>query len=163
MYLNFINNDLKEKGDMIQYFKMVEEMDVSIWNIQNKNISEGLNMKLHPIVPYTIFEKVKELPIDKIKKDYPFQSKKWAFLEENKPVLKNYRKMSNDEKKQMEILFGKLKLDTNEKLNFEDISDEEELSEFSDSEEEEVDEGLEGYLYKPESDLSEPQNEQYKF
>ena len=38
---------------------------------------------------------------------------------------------------------------------FEDISDEEELSEFSDSEEEEVDEGLEGYLYKPESDLSE--------
>ena len=150
MYLHFINNDLKEKQDMINYFQMVEEMDVFVWNVQNKNISEGLNIKIHPVVPYTIFESGKQIPIDKIKREYPFQSKKWAFLEENKPVLKNYRVMTKDEKKQVEILFAKLKFDKTE-INFEDISDEEELSTFSDSsdEEDEKDEGLEGFLYNP--------------
>ena len=150
MYLNFIKNDLKQKNDMIQYFKMVEEMEVFVWKVQNKNISEWLNVKLHPEVPYSIFEKGKEIPIDRIKKEYPLQSKKWAFLEENKPVLKNYRTMTKDEKKQVEILFSKLKLDKSEKINFDDISDEEELSTFSDSsDEEDEDEGLKGFLYKP--------------
>lgn len=150
MYLHFINNDLKEKQDMIDYFKMIEEMEVFVWNVQNKNISDGLNIKIHPVVPYTIFDSGKEIPIDKIKREYPFQSKKWAFLEEDKSVLKNYRSMTKDEKKQVEILFGKLKLDKNE-INFDDISDEEELSTFSDSsdEEDERDEGLEGFLYNP--------------
>ena len=148
MYLNFIKNDLKQKNDMIEYFKMVKEMDVFIWKVQNTNISEWLNVKLHPEVPFSIFEKGKEIPIDRIKKEYPLQSKKWAFLEENKPVLKNYRIMTKDEKNKVEILFSKLKLDKSEKIIFDDISDEEELSTFSDSSDEE-DEGLKGFLYKP--------------
>ena len=129
IFSDYIDLHLTEMQNMSDLIKSEDKLIELLWKDNVTKMEEFLKFRLHPIIPWVKYEKGKKINIKRLQKEFPTRSKKWAFVEESKGIIKNYTFMTFNEKEaclQMFLDFLKKKEPDSDSIeNILDIEEEE--------------------------------------